>query len=152
MGDYFSLQLWTGVNLLQPSVAFHRESNHLIFIVNQMTGFYMKCNTWMKWVKPQQTSMFTDNWTFFSGLGESNRNTGFNVYNKCSMTLPNGNTLSFPSRGWHVTTEATLLLVSKVYKSWLNIFWICYDDPCLHFFKKHLKDNVNFKNTNASHK
>ena len=33
-----------------PSVAFHIETSHLIFLPNQMTGFYMKCNTGLKWV------------------------------------------------------------------------------------------------------
>ena len=30
------------------SVAFHIETSHLICIANQMTGFYMKCNTGLK--------------------------------------------------------------------------------------------------------
>ena len=33
------------VKPFQPSGAFHIETNHLIRSVNQMTGFYMKCNT-----------------------------------------------------------------------------------------------------------
>ena len=32
----------------QNSVAFHRETSHLIWIANEMVGFYMKCNTWLK--------------------------------------------------------------------------------------------------------
>ena len=39
------------VKPFQPSVAFHIETNHLIRSVNQMTGFYMKCNTWLIRVK-----------------------------------------------------------------------------------------------------
>ena len=31
-------------------VTFHRETTHLICYANQMTGYYMKCNTWVKWV------------------------------------------------------------------------------------------------------
>ena len=31
--------------------AFQIEISHLICSTNQMTGFYMKCNTWLKWVK-----------------------------------------------------------------------------------------------------
>ena len=30
------------------SVAFHIETSHLICIANQMTGFYMECNTGLK--------------------------------------------------------------------------------------------------------
>ena len=32
-------------------VLFHRETSRLIWTANQMTGFYMKCNTGFKWVK-----------------------------------------------------------------------------------------------------
>ena len=32
-----------------PSVAFHIETSHLICRANQMTGFYIKCNTGLKW-------------------------------------------------------------------------------------------------------
>ena len=38
------------VNPFQPSVAFHIETSHLISKANQMTGFYVKCNTGLKWV------------------------------------------------------------------------------------------------------
>ena len=38
-------------NPFQPSVAFNIETSHLICSANQMTGFYMKCNIGMKWVK-----------------------------------------------------------------------------------------------------
>ena len=36
--------------LFQPSVAFHIETRHLICSANQITGFYMKCNTGLKGV------------------------------------------------------------------------------------------------------
>ena len=36
-------------NQFQPSVAFHKETSHLICIPNKMTGFYI-CNTGRKWV------------------------------------------------------------------------------------------------------
>ena len=55
-----------GLTLYQPSVAFYIETSHLIYILclrgcssvtllsstlaNQMTDFYMKCNTRLKWV------------------------------------------------------------------------------------------------------
>ena len=38
------------VSPFQPSVAFHLEISHLICTANQVTGFYMKCNTGLKWV------------------------------------------------------------------------------------------------------
>ena len=42
---------FTIFTLFGPSVAFHIETSHLISIANQMTGFYRKCNTGLKWVK-----------------------------------------------------------------------------------------------------
>ena len=38
------------VNAFQPSVMFHTETSHLFCSLKQMTGFYMKCNTGLKWV------------------------------------------------------------------------------------------------------
>ena len=35
----------------QPSVAFHRETSQLFCCWKEMAGFYMKCNTGLKWVK-----------------------------------------------------------------------------------------------------
>ena len=32
----------------QPRVVFYIETSHLIYTANQMTGFYMKCNTGLK--------------------------------------------------------------------------------------------------------
>ena len=43
------------VNHFQPSVAFHIDPSHLICVANQMTGFYMKCSTGLKWVKEYHT-------------------------------------------------------------------------------------------------
>ena len=37
-------------NPFQSSVTFHIETSHLICNAKQMTGFYMECNTWLKWV------------------------------------------------------------------------------------------------------
>ena len=34
-------------NPFQPTVAFYIETSHLSLRVNQMTGFYMKCNNGM---------------------------------------------------------------------------------------------------------
>ena len=39
------------INSFQPSDAFYIETSHLICSANQVTGFYMKCNTGLKWVK-----------------------------------------------------------------------------------------------------
>ena len=36
------------IRLFQPSIVLHKETNHLICTVNQITGFYMKCNNGMK--------------------------------------------------------------------------------------------------------
>ena len=35
----------------QPNLGFHIETSHLIYTANQMTGFYIECNTKLKWVK-----------------------------------------------------------------------------------------------------
>ena len=38
-------------NPFHPSVAFHIETSHLICTANQMTGFYIKRNTGLKWIQ-----------------------------------------------------------------------------------------------------
>ena len=38
-------------NLFQPSVAISVETIYFIWTVNQRTGFYIKCNTRLKWIK-----------------------------------------------------------------------------------------------------
>ena len=43
------------INTFQPSVTLHLETTHLICIANQMTGFYMKCNTGLKRVNQKVT-------------------------------------------------------------------------------------------------
>ena len=53
-------------NRFQPSVAFHIETSPLICTANQITVFYMKCSTGMKWVKMQ-------------------RNTGISAFISCSV-------------------------------------------------------------------
>ena len=37
-------------NPFQPSVVFDIETSHLICSANQIAGFYIKCNTALKWV------------------------------------------------------------------------------------------------------
>ena len=37
-------------NPFQLSITFHIENSHLIYSANQMAGFYIKCNTKLKWV------------------------------------------------------------------------------------------------------
>ena len=39
------------LNPFQSSIAFYTETSYLICCANQMTGFYMKCYNWLKWVK-----------------------------------------------------------------------------------------------------
>ena len=85
VGDYFVLQLWTEVNLFQPTVAFHIETSNLIYTVNQMTGFYMKCNTGLKW--EFQCSLKIE--ASFLRSRESNANTRFNVYTQMFSELAN---------------------------------------------------------------
>ena len=38
------------LNPSQPSAAFHIETSHLIYTANQMTGFYVKRTSGLKWV------------------------------------------------------------------------------------------------------
>ena len=45
----------------QPSVVFDVETSHLIYCTNQMTGFYFKCNTGVKWVNPFYTNVLREN-------------------------------------------------------------------------------------------
>ena len=44
-------KIFVGVNSFQSSITFHIETSLLIYSTNQMSGFYMKCNTRLKWVK-----------------------------------------------------------------------------------------------------
>lgn len=39
------------VSPFQTSVAFYRETSHLLCIANQRTRFCMKCNTRLEWIK-----------------------------------------------------------------------------------------------------
>ena len=50
--DLFLSCCLKGFNPFQPSVAFHIETSHLICSANQMTGFYMKFRTKLKWINP----------------------------------------------------------------------------------------------------
>ena len=42
--------IYDAFNQFQPSVAFDRETSHLICKANEMTGFYIKCNNGLQWV------------------------------------------------------------------------------------------------------
>ena len=44
----------SSINPFQPSFVFHIETSHLFCRAKQMTGFYMKRKTGLKWIK--QTS------------------------------------------------------------------------------------------------
>ena len=66
----YNIDVWQGskcasaiptvFNAFHSSVAFHIETSHLICCPKQMTGFYMKRNPGLKWVKltPQYQSWF----------------------------------------------------------------------------------------------
>ena len=43
-------------NLFKPSVTFHIKPSHIETTPKQMTGFYMKRNTDLKWAKKRQNS------------------------------------------------------------------------------------------------
>ena len=49
-----SIHIQEVLNPLQPSVAFHIETSHLICTTNQISGFYIKCNAGLKWVNSQE--------------------------------------------------------------------------------------------------
>ena len=40
----------------QPSFVFHKETSHMICNANQMSVFYMKCNTRLEWVNFSNTN------------------------------------------------------------------------------------------------
>ena len=44
------------LNLFPPCVAFYIKTSHIICKTKYMTGFYIKCNTVLKWLK---TNIFT---------------------------------------------------------------------------------------------
>ena len=46
------------VNSFQSSAAFLIETSHLICSANQMTGFYVNCNTELKWVSTDTVFVF----------------------------------------------------------------------------------------------
>ena len=50
-GDHNYLFGTTSFNSLQANIAFHAKNSHLFCTTNQVTGFCMKCNTGLKWVK-----------------------------------------------------------------------------------------------------
>ena len=50
---YISCKKTFKFNPFQLSIVFHTETSHLSYTVNQITGFYMKCNTGLKWVNYQ---------------------------------------------------------------------------------------------------
>ena len=43
------------INLFQSIAAFYIETSHLFSSAKQMTCFYMKCNTELKWINSVQT-------------------------------------------------------------------------------------------------
>ena len=53
-----SFELSVAPNPFQPSVSFNIETNHLICVAKQMTGFYTECNTGLNWVKRGRSQQF----------------------------------------------------------------------------------------------
>ena len=45
------------ISPFEPSVASDIETSHLIWNANQMTVFYIRCNTRLKWVNPFETNV-----------------------------------------------------------------------------------------------
>ena len=43
------------INALQPSATCHIKTSHLFCRAEQLTGFYMECNTGLKWVNRNST-------------------------------------------------------------------------------------------------
>ena len=54
----WNLSKFPAINQFQLSVAFHIETNHLIWTANQITGFYMKCNIRLKWPNIRKPKIF----------------------------------------------------------------------------------------------
>ena len=50
------------LKLFQPSAVFHIETSHFICSANQVTGFYMECNTWLKWINRHQVLQGRSHW------------------------------------------------------------------------------------------
>ena len=51
LSDWFLYDRNIDLNPFQSSVAFHIETSHSTCTANQMTGFYMKCNTGLKCIE-----------------------------------------------------------------------------------------------------
>ena len=63
---YIPWGIYKWVNPIQPNIAFHIETSHLICFVNQMIGFYMKCITGRKWVDYNRSSGRTQSACFYN--------------------------------------------------------------------------------------
>ena len=60
--SFIKLRLTFLFNPFQYSVACHIENGHSVCIANKMTGFYMKCNTGLKWNKFPVTNDLLTMW------------------------------------------------------------------------------------------
>ena len=47
------------LNSIQPCIALHLETSHLLWTAEELTGFYMKCNTGLKWVNTSIDQCFS---------------------------------------------------------------------------------------------
>ena len=57
--------VWDPLNSYQPRAAFHIGTSHLICSANQVTGFCMKCNPGLKWVKVKSREILPIVFTFY---------------------------------------------------------------------------------------
>ena len=115
-------------NSSQFSVAFHIETSHLACKANEVSGFYMKGNTRLKWVKYTFTNkVFNENtlcYTFPTG------NYMFKVNNKNSRAR------------WEICSKLTI-------KTLLVSFWSLYFQPWTYFTPCSSVSIVNFEQENV---
>ena len=50
--SFKNVRFYRLIDQFQLSVAFHIETNHLLYWAKQMTGFYIKFRTPLKWINP----------------------------------------------------------------------------------------------------
>ena len=67
-----------------PNVLYHIESSYFFCRSKQMTGFYMKCNTGIKWVKRTKCNN-TNIRELLIFIKVNNKNTGFNMTSNRTM-------------------------------------------------------------------
>ena len=105
-------------NPFQPSIAFHIETSDLLCFAKQKIGFYMKCNTDLKYFNTFQYS--TINW--------KKRTEAFaDVFRKrCSLKFLN----IHRSRRCNVPTQHYLPVQSSNLNTSITLFWCLYCELC----------------------